>query len=80
MAFCVFTDGKTTTLKPEQALAVWNVLQGRIEPENAAQRAFCDRVKRLYLNRENAPQDYLEMYPKGYDVPNNYAAAMGKRR
>jgi hypothetical protein len=62
-------DGTTKTLKPEQALAVWHVLNGDAEPENRAQSDFCDKVKRLYLNRENAPQSYLDRFPQGYDVP-----------
>lgn len=69
MAFCVFIDGKTATLKPEQALAVWYVLNGDKEPENDKQEAFCNRVRRLYLNRENAPESYLRKFPTGYDVP-----------
>lgn len=80
MAFCVFIDGKTATLKPEQALAVWQVLNCEKEPENEKQEAFCCRVKRLYLNRENAPESYLRMYPTGYDVPDSYVGMLGKRR
>lgn len=68
MAFVVFTDGTTRTLKPEQALAAWEVLNGRREPASDAQAVFCGRIRRLYLNRENAPQDYLDMYPRGMDV------------
>lgn len=77
MAFCILTTGKTLTLKPEQALAVWDVLQGNREPENEAQAAFCDKVERIYLNRENAPADYVAKYP---DVPESYARTLGVRR
>lgn len=54
---------KPVILQKDQALAVWEVLQCRKEPENEKQRIFCDRVERLYLPREYAPGDYLQMYP-----------------
>lgn len=79
MAFVIFVDGKKATLKPEQALAVWYVLNGEAEPENEKQCAFCRKIKRLYLNRENAPQSYLDRFPTGYDVPKSYANTLGKR-
>ena len=68
MAFCVLTTGKTTTLSKEQALAIWDVLNGRREPENDKQSQFVGRIKRLYLNREYAPADYVRMYPIDVDV------------
>ena len=77
MAFCILINGKTCTLKPEQALAVWDVLQGHSEPSNDKQRTFCDNVRRLYLNRNTAPQDYLDAYPS---VPESYAGTLGIRR
>lgn len=49
-------------------MAVWRVLNGEVKPENDKQDAFCSRVKRLYLNRENAPQSYLDRFPQGMDV------------
>lgn len=68
MAFCVLHTGRTLTLSKEQGLRVWNVLQGSCEPENAKQERFVASIKRLYLNREYAPADYLEKYPKGKEV------------
>lgn len=64
MALCVLQSGKAMTLKPEQALVVWDVLQGRREPGNEKLNNLCSQVKRLYLNRHSAPQDYLAMYPQ----------------
>lgn len=76
MAFVRFIDGRTTVLPAEKALAVWEVLNGRREPENDRQAMFCSRVQRLYLNRNNAPQDYLDMYPQ---VPESYKSVLGIR-
>jgi hypothetical protein len=77
MAFCVLLNGKSATLSREQGLAVWEVLNGRREPANEAQAEFVGNVKRLYLNRANAPQDYLDMYP---EIPESYKSTMGVRK
>lgn len=63
MALAVLQGNKPVILQKDQALGLWEVLQGRKEPENDKQEQFASRVERLYLNRQYAPSDYLEMYP-----------------
>lgn len=68
MAFVVMSNGKTKTLSREQGLVIWDVLNGRTEPQDDKQRIFVEHIRRLYLNREYAPADYITMYPQGMDV------------
>ena len=77
MAFCTLHDALPRTLSPERALYAWEVLQGRREPLNASDELFISRIKRLYIPRNYAPQDYLDMYPK---VPESYKATLGVRK
>ncbi len=80
MALVIFNDGSKVMLKPEQALAVWEILIGEREPENDKQESFCCRVKRIYLNRHTAPESYLRKFPQGQDIEQgSYAQVLGKR-
>jgi hypothetical protein len=67
MALAVMQGNKPVILQKDQALALWEVLQGRQEP-NEKQAVFCSKLERIYLNREYAPSDYLEMYPEPVDA------------
>lgn len=59
MAFIVFKDGTTRTLPPNKAIGVWKVYN-KEEQGTVEQRLFCARIKRVYLNKENAPDSYLK--------------------
>jgi hypothetical protein len=63
MALAVLIGNKPAILSKDQALAVWEVLQGRQEPSEK-QAEFCSQIERLYLNYEYAPADYIQMYPE----------------
>lgn len=59
MAFIVLIDGTTRTLPADKALAVWKVYN-KEEQGTVEQRLFCARIKRIYLNKLNAPESYLK--------------------
>lgn len=61
MSFVVFNNGTNKHLTPEQGLALWEVLQGRVEPTKQ-QEQWCLNIKRLYLNKYTAPEDYIQRY------------------
>ncbi len=63
MALAVLQGNKPAILSKEQALAVWEVLQGRREPENDKQAEFVGSIERIYMPYEYAPADYCQMYP-----------------
>lgn len=59
MAVVIFQDGEKRELAPAIALKIWEVLTGVSEPSGEQQIAFCNRVKRLYLNWRTAPEAYI---------------------
>jgi len=58
MALCKLASGQGIELTAEKGLAIWQVLQGQVEP-TPEQEAFCMKVTKIYLNWHNAPLDYL---------------------
>lgn len=61
MAYISFHDGKSKTITNEQALAMWEVLQARVEP-TPKQHKWAVSTKKLYLDRYTAPEDYVTRY------------------
>lgn len=62
MAFIQLQDGRARFVSPEQGAIIWRVLNQEIKG-TAKQRAFCKMVRRVYLNRENAPESWKQAYP-----------------
>lgn len=52
----------------EQGAAIWRVFNGE-EKGTAKQRQFCKLIERIYLNRDNAPESYLNSYPANDAAP-----------
>ncbi len=61
MALIRFTNQTIKPLPHDKALAIWNVLNGTVEPTEE-QAAFIATVERVYLDWRKAPADYLEKY------------------
>lgn len=62
MAFIRLKNNQHKFISAEQGETIWRIMNGEIEgtPE---QRAFCDKIAKVYLNRANAPASYLMQYP-----------------
>lgn len=60
MAHIELNDGKRTSITSEQGAKIWEILQGRREPDNKAQELYVSKIRRIYLNWRNAPDDYIE--------------------
>lgn len=58
MALIEYVDGKREQLTGDQSVLIWKVLTGRL-PGTKSQQAFCMKVKGVYLNWRNAPDEYL---------------------
>lgn len=58
MALVKFFDGRGVELSAEKGLAIWQVLNGQLEPTHE-QEKFCEKVLKIYLNWRNAPDDYV---------------------
>lgn len=63
MAFVKLHTGKCLTMKPDSALALWQVICGEIVGTDK-QQAFAETVERVYLNWKEAPQSYKLAYPR----------------
>lgn len=61
MAFILFKSGKYKFVTATQGNQLWLVMQGE-EKGTAKQRQFAKTVKHLYLNRCDAPPDYLRQH------------------
>lgn len=62
MAFVRLKNGKGIVVSAEQGVAMWRILANEIKGRKK-QRAFVARIRKIYLNRDNAPQSYLDAYP-----------------
>jgi hypothetical protein len=60
MAYIRFNTGKTGTVSHDKGIAIWQVLNGEVEPENDAQAQFIASIQNIYLDRHNAPESYLK--------------------
>lgn len=62
MAFVRLKNNQNKTVSAEQGLLIWRIMNGEATgtPE---QCAFVKNIKRIYLNRANAPASYLEAHP-----------------
>lgn len=67
MAFIRFTDGHDEVVDAETGEVVWQVLNGELEATKE-QSAYCERIKKIYLNWRKAPDSYIEAY-KEYIFP-----------
>ena len=65
MAYIRYINGKGGVINKDKALAIWNVLQGNAVP-TPAQEKFCLTVKKIYLNKYTAPDDYLKSIKEYY--------------
>lgn len=61
MAIVKLSDGSQRILNNEQATALWQVLNGEVEPTKE-QEAFAARVDKIYLNRHKAPKSYIDAH------------------
>lgn len=52
VAFVLFSDKTRKTISMSQAIAIQDVLDGRVEPLNAAQEAFAMKVEKIYFGPE----------------------------
>lgn len=59
MAFVKFHNGQALFMTPEKAGNLWLCINGYLPFMNEQQRRFAARVKRIYLNPETAPKEYL---------------------
>lgn len=60
MAYIVFNDRKTDQVDAAKGLHVWQVLNGYAEPDDPNDEKYCSRVRKIYLNYRNAPDDYIK--------------------
>ncbi|MCA9333313.1 hypothetical protein KDA00_05585 [Candidatus Saccharibacteria bacterium] len=63
MAIILLADGSKTPLPHEKALAIWQILNDQYDGEpRPDQIQFCEKVKKVYLNRyrPDIPKLYLE--------------------
>jgi hypothetical protein len=61
MAIIILKTNKAIPMQPDKALAIWNVFNGN-EKGTKAQQEYVEKIKRIYLNMANAPDDYRERY------------------
>lgn len=59
MAYILFKNGTTKTIPAETGHKLW---YGLVHPEtlDEHQNAYLLTIKRIYLNRYNAPQSYID--------------------
>lgn len=58
LAVIVYTDNKIRFTTPEKGVKLWRAKQGKMYL-NKSQRAYIKRVKRVFLNPDIAPADYV---------------------
>lgn len=61
MAYIHFTDNTIKYVSPATGASIWRVLNGETQPTEA-QRHYMRRIRRIYLNPQQAPQSYLDKY------------------
>lgn len=61
MALIRLVTGRDLKLDPERAVAIYEVLHGLREPQDAKQEHFCLSVSRVFLNwrNETTPLSYI---------------------
>lgn len=62
MAFVRLKSGQGVVVSAEQGHVIWRIMNNEIKGRKK-QRDFVARILNLYLNRENAPQSYLDRHP-----------------
>lgn len=60
MALIVFKDGQALYAPADKAEHIWRCLEGKESPHTSAQCRYISRVRRVYLNKQTAPSEYLE--------------------
>jgi hypothetical protein len=64
MAVLRFPNRVLTAVSKKEGLHLWEVMQGREEPDNAKEAEWLDSCQGIYLNRHDpdCPQDWLDSY------------------
>lgn len=67
----VFKDGKARFVPDDVAERIWWCHEGGKKPHTRAQGAYIAHIRRVYLNRQSAPPEYLERHAieRGMDGP-----------
>ena len=60
MALVKFHNGQALFMPPEKAAEIWLTMNGYRPYFDDKQRSFTRRIKKIYLNPEKAPKEYLE--------------------
>lgn len=62
MAFILLKDSpRLVAISPEKAAIMWRVKEGEIKGTKE-QRQFVARIRRFFLNRDNAPESYRKKH------------------
>lgn len=67
MAAIRLHTGKLKIVTPEFGLAMWRIKQGEIAGSKAQQK-FAEKVRKVYLNPDVAPESYVMQLASGSQV------------
>ena len=59
MAFILIDDYKPMIVSPKVGAYLWMIKKGYVQPKQKAWRNYAERVKKVYLSQNNAPDDYI---------------------